>query len=107
MSWIYLIIAGLLETVWACAMKYSDGFTKLIPTLITIVAMMFSVWLLGIAMKTIPLGTAYAIWTGIGTLGAVIIGILLLHEPATFSRLFFVSLIIVGLVGLKLVSTTP
>lgn len=105
MAWLYLIVAGLLEVVWATAMKYSVGFTKLWPSVLTIVAMVASFGLLSQAMKEMPLGTAYGIWTGIGAVGAVIVGLLFMGEPATFWRLFFVTLILTGLVGLKLTST--
>lgn len=107
MAWVYLFIAGVFETIWAVAMKYADGFTKPLPSVLVAVAMVISVGLLGLAMKTIPLGTAYAIWTGIGTVCAVVYGILFFGEPAGLLRLVFISMIIAGLVGLKLVSTTP
>lgn len=105
MAWIYLIIAGILEVVWATAMKYSEGFTKLWPSVLTLVGMAVSFGLLSLAMKQLPLGTAYGIWTGIGAVGAVIVGLVFLGEPATFQRLFFVALILIGLVGLKLSSS--
>ena len=98
MAWVYLFVAGIFETVWVVAMKYADGFTKLVPGVIVVVGMALSVWLLGVAVKTLPLGT------GIGAVGAVVYGILFFGEPATFARLAFVGLIIVGLVGLKMVS---
>lgn len=104
MPWVYLLIAGLFETVWAVGLKHSHGFTKLTPSLIVVVAMALSVWLLAIAMKSIPLGTAYAIWTGIGTIGAVIYGIMFWNEPLTALRVVFILMIISGLIGLKLVS---
>lgn len=102
MAWIYLIIAGLLEVVWATAMKYAEGFTKLGPSLITIGAMLASFSLLAMAMKSLPLGTAYATWTGIGAAGSVLAGIWLLGEPGDWPRLFFVTMIVVGIVGLKM-----
>lgn len=105
MAWIYLIIAGLLEVVWATAMKYSEGFTKLWPSVLTIGAMILSFGLLSMSMKELPLGTAYGIWTGIGAVGAVIVGLVFMGEPATLQRLFFVALILTGLVGLKLSSS--
>lgn len=104
MSWFYLIIAGLLEVIWATSMGYSQGFTKLIPSIVTIIGMLFSFFFPSQALKTLPIGTAYAIWTGIGAVGTVIIGIILFHEPITFIRCFFLLLIITGIVGLKLVS---
>lgn len=105
MAWLYLIIAGLLEVVWATAMKYSEGFTKLWPSVLTIVGMFLSFGLLSLSMKELPLGTAYGIWTGIGAVGAVIVGLVFMGEPATLQRLFFVALILTGLVGLKLSSS--
>lgn len=105
MAWLYLIIAGLLEVVWATAMKYSEGFTKLWPSAVTIVAMLASFGLLSMAMKELPLGTAYGIWTGIGAVGAVIVGLVFMGEPATLQRLFFIALILIGLIGLKLSSS--
>lgn len=105
MAWLYLIVAGLLEVVWATAMKYSDGFTKLWPSVLTIGGMLASFGLLALAMKELPLGTAYGIWTGIGAVGAVIVGLVFLGEPATLQRLFFIALILTGLVGLKLSSS--
>ena len=104
MAWVYLIIAGLFETVWAVGMKYSEGFTKLYPSLLVAAAMFLSVWLLGLAMRSLPLGTAYAVWTGAGTLGAVIYGIFFFGESADVLRLVFVAMILGGLIGLKAVS---
>lgn len=105
MAWIYLLMAGLFEIVWATSLKYTEGFTKLFPTLITFVGMAISFYFLAIAIKTLPLGTAYAIWTGIGAIGAVTIGILFFNEPKDFLRLFFVGCIVVGIVGLKVSSS--
>jgi quaternary ammonium compound-resistance protein SugE len=102
MAWIILIVAGLFEVVWAFAMKQSDGFTRLTPSVITIVAMIVSVVLLALAMKSLPLGTAYAVWTGIGALGAFVVGIAVLGEAATAFRIASAVLILLGLVGLKL-----
>ncbi|WP_078000304.1 quaternary ammonium compound efflux SMR transporter SugE [Edwardsiella tarda] len=104
MSWIVLLIAGLLEVVWAISLKSSHGFTRLWPSLITVVAMVASVLLLAHAMKTLPVGTAYAVWTGIGAVGAAIMGIILLGEPASLLRLLSLTLIVAGIVGLKLSS---
>ncbi|WEK50471.1 MAG: quaternary ammonium compound efflux SMR transporter SugE [Candidatus Kaistia colombiensis] len=102
MAWIYLVLAGVFEVVWASTMKYSDGFTKLTPSIITIVAMIVSFGLLAVAMKSLPLGTAYAIWTGIGAVGAFCVGIFVLGEAATLLRIASVAFIILGLVGLKI-----
>lgn len=104
MSWIVLIIAGLFEIVWAIGLKYTNGFTRLLPSLLTIGAMAVSMYLLAQAAKTLPIGTAYAVWTGIGAVGAVILGILLLGEPRSLPRIFFLLLILVGIVGLKVTS---
>ncbi|MCX5571231.1 quaternary ammonium compound efflux SMR transporter SugE [Kaistia nematophila] len=102
MAWIYLVLAGIFEVVWASTMKYSDGFSKLTPSVITILAMIVSFGLLAVAMKSLPLGTAYAIWTGIGAVGAFCVGIFVLGEAATLLRIGSVAFIILGLVGLKL-----
>jgi len=105
MNWFILILAGICEIGWAMGLKYAEGFTRLWPTLGTIVAMLSSILLLGIAMRSLPVGTAYAVWVGIGTVGTVILGILLLSEPASGARLLSIALIIAGIIGLKL--TTP
>ena len=102
MDWVILGIAGLLECFWATFMKLSDGFTKPGYTILTVIGMIASMALLAHATKTLPLGTAYAIWTGIGAVGSVVVGIFLFKEPATAARILFASLIVVGLVGLKL-----
>ena len=104
MAWVLLFLAGLLEVAWAVGLKYTDGFTRPLPTAATLVAMIASVILLALAVRTLPLGTAYAVWTGIGTAGAVLLGIVLFQDPATLARLFFVGLIVAGIVGLKLVT---
>lgn len=104
MSWLILFFAGLLETVWATGLKYTHGFTRPMPTFGTLAAMALSVWLLSVAMKELPLGTAYAVWTGIGAVGTVILGIILFGDPVTLPRIFCVALIIIGLAGLKMVS---
>lgn len=104
MAWVYLIAAGLLEIIWAIGLKYTEGFTRLTPSAITIAAMVASVALLGIALRDLPVGTGYAIWTGIGTVGTAILGIWLFNEPATALRLASIGLIVAGIVGLKLVS---
>ena len=105
MAWAALFFAGLFEIVWAVGMKYTDGFTRLWPTIGTFAAMVVSVLLLGFAMKTLPLGTAYAVWTGIGTAGTVIVGMILFNEPATALRLGAIGLILIGGVGLKLLGS--
>lgn len=102
MVWIILVLAGLFEVGWAIGLKYSEGFTRLWPTVWTVLAMMISLWLLGIAMKSLPVGTAYSVWVGIGAVGTVILGIMLFSEPANALRLISVALIIVGIIGLKL-----
>jgi quaternary ammonium compound-resistance protein SugE len=104
MSWIYLFFAGLFEIGWAVGLKYSHGFTRLVPSVATIVAMAISVFLLGLALRALPLGTAYAIWTGIGTIGTAILGIFLFSEPAEALRLACNAMIAAGIIGLKLVS---
>lgn len=101
MSWLLLIIAGLFEIAWAIGLKSSDGFTRLWPTIGTIAALVISIGLLGVAAKSLPIGTAYAIWTGIGAMGTVICGILFLGDPATFLRLACIALILLGVIGLK------
>lgn len=105
MAWIYLAVAGILEVVWAFFMKKSEGFSLLTPSVITIVTMIGSFALLSIAMRSLPLGTAYAIWTGIGAVGAFVVGIVILGEAATFFRIASVTLILAGIIGLKLSSS--
>ena len=102
MAWIILVLAGLFEVGWAIGLKYTEGFTRLWPTVWTVLAMAMSLWLLGIAMKTLPVGTAYSVWVGVGAFGTVILGIVLLGEPANAGRLISVALIIAGIIGLKL-----
>jgi len=104
MAWIFLFVAGLLETVWAYSMKLSDGFTRPVASIVTILAMIFSFALLALAMRALPLGTAYTIWTGIGAVGAFVLGIVLLGEAVTPMRLFAAGLIISGIVLMKLSS---
>jgi quaternary ammonium compound-resistance protein SugE len=101
MAWAMLFVAGLLEIGWAVGLKYTQGFTRPGPTAATIAALVGSMTLLGLAVRTLPLGTAYAVWTGIGTIGTALLGIVLLNEPATFLRLFFIGLIAIGILGLK------
>lgn len=105
MAWIFLLIAGVFEVVWAISLKYTEGFTKLWPTVVTIIGMVISFYFLSAAIKTLPIGTAYAIWTGIGALGAVIMGIILFNEPRSAARLIFVGCILVGIIGLKVTSS--
>ncbi|HEY9210890.1 MAG TPA: quaternary ammonium compound efflux SMR transporter SugE [Methylotenera sp.] len=105
MSWAILVTAGLLEVVWAIGLKYTEGFTRLWPTVATVSAMLLSVWLLGIAMKSLPVGTAYAVWVGIGAIGTAIFGIILFAESANLGRILSLLLIFAGIVGLKL--STP
>ena len=102
MSWFYLIIAGLLEVGWAVGLKYTEGFTKLTPSILTISAMIGSMYCLGKALKDLPIGTAYGIWVGIGTVGAAIFGIILFNESASVYRLLFLGLLIISIIGLKL-----
>jgi quaternary ammonium compound-resistance protein SugE len=103
MAWVVLFVAGILEVGWAIGLKYTEGFTRLWPTVGTVVSMLLSIGLLGIALRTLPVGTAYAVWTGIGTIGTVVLGIALFGEPADALRLACVGLILAGIVGLKLV----
>ncbi len=104
MAWIYLALAGLFEIGWAIGLKYTEGFTRPLPTALTVASMVVSLGLLGLALKTLPVGTAYAIWTGIGTIGTVALGIMLLGESANALRLSCIGLIVLGIVGLKVVS---
>ena len=107
MAWIYLFIAGLFEIGWAVGLKYTNGFTRLWPSVVTIVTMILSFYFLSSAVKTIPIGTAYAIWTGIGAVGTAILGIILFDESKEFIRVIFIMLIVVGIVGLKIFSKIP
>lgn len=102
MAWVYLFVAGLLEIGWAIGLKYTEGFTRLTPSILTALSMVASIILLGLALKTLPVGTGYAIWTGIGAVGTAILGIYLLGEPATAARLGSIGLIVAGIIGLKL-----
>ena len=103
-AWMLLIAAGLLEVVWAIGLKYTEGFSRITPSVITIAAMIGSVWLLALALKSIPVGTGYAVWTGIGAVGTAILGIVLFNEAATAARLACIGLIVAGILGLKIVS---
>lgn len=104
MAWAYLFLAGLFEIGWAIGLKYSQGFTRLWPSIATVVAMVVSLALLGVALRTLPLGTAYAVWTGIGAVGTLVLGIALFGEPATAGRLCCAGLILAGIVGLKILA---
>ncbi|WNG58398.1 quaternary ammonium compound efflux SMR transporter SugE [Archangium gephyra] len=104
MAWILLVVAGLLEVCWAIGLKYTEGFTRLVPSVLTVGAIIASMVLLGVAAKSLPIGTAYAIWVGIGALGAAVLGIFLFHEPITPARAFFLVLLLTSIVGLKLTS---
>ena len=106
MNWILLVLAGLCEVAWAIGLKFTEGFTRPLPTIGTVSAMLISIWLLGIAMKSLPVGTAYAVWVGIGAVGTAILGIILLNESASAARLASLSLIVAGIVGLKLATPT-
>ncbi|MGL9717167.1 MAG: DMT family transporter [Wolbachia sp.] len=101
MAWIYLLLAGLLEVIWTTALKYSNGFTRVIPVVVIFISGSVSLYLLSLAMKSIPLGTSYAVWTGIGSIGAAIIGIMFFNDPVNFGRLLSLALVILGIVGLK------
>jgi len=104
MAWIILVIAGLFEVGWAIGLKYTEGFSRLVPSLLTVAAMIISLAMLGLALKTLPVGTAYAVWTGIGAVGTAALGIYLFGEPATAARLASMGLIVAGIIGLKLVT---
>jgi quaternary ammonium compound-resistance protein SugE len=101
MAWVYLVIAGIFEVVWAIGLKYTEGFSKLYPTIITIIGMIISIYFLALAVKTLPIGTAYAIWTGIGAVGAIIVGMVVFNEPKDFIRIVFLLFILTGIIGLK------
>lgn len=104
MAWIYLFFAGLFEVGWAVGLKYTEGFTRLVPSALTVAAMGISFWLLATALKTLPVGSAYAVWTGIGAVGTAALGIVLFEEPATAARLVSILLIVAGIVGLRITS---
>jgi quaternary ammonium compound-resistance protein SugE len=104
MAWALLFVAGLFETGWAIGLKYTNGFTRLWPSLLTVAAMLVSLGLLGLALRSLPIGTAYAIWTGIGAVGTVVLGVFLFGEPATVLRLACIALIVAGIAGLRLVT---
>ncbi|WGJ62221.1 DMT family transporter [Wolbachia endosymbiont of Frankliniella intonsa] len=104
MAWVYLLLAGLVEIIWTTALKYSNGFTRVIPVVIILVSGSVSLYWLSLSMKSIPLGTSYAVWTGIGSIGASIIGIMFFNEPVNFGRLFSLALVVLGIIGLKVFS---
>ncbi|PTM57356.1 quaternary ammonium compound efflux SMR transporter SugE [Phreatobacter oligotrophus] len=104
MAWIYLVVAGLFEVGWAIGLKYTEGFTKPLPTAFTLLSLVISIGLLGLSLNTLPVGTAYAVWTGIGTVGTVVLGIVLLGDSASALRLACIGLIVAGIVGLKVLS---
>jgi quaternary ammonium compound-resistance protein SugE len=104
MAWEILVVAGILEMGWAVGLKYTEGFTRLWPTVFTVLSMILSIGLLGLAVRTLPIGTAYAVWTGIGTLGTAILGVVLFREPATVARMVSITLIVAGIIGVKLSS---
>jgi len=105
MAWIYLFIAGMLEVVWAVGLKYSDSFTKLIPSVITVITSLLSFWFLGLSLRTLPLGMAYAVWTGIGTIGTIIFSVCYFSESISVLKIICFVLIVFGIIGLKLVDT--
>jgi quaternary ammonium compound-resistance protein SugE len=107
MAWVVLFVAGLFEIGWAVGLKYTEGFTRPWPTIGTVISVVLSMGLLGVALRTLPVGTGYAVWTGIGTVGTAVLGIILFREPATAGRLFCIALIVAGIVGLKIVSSSP
>lgn len=104
MAWLLLVIAGLLEVAWAIGLKYTEGFTRLVPSVLTGLAIAGSMWLLAVAARSIPIGTAYGVWVGIGALGAAVLGILLFKEPVSLARGFFLALLLASIIGLKLTS---
>ncbi|QDZ01163.1 quaternary ammonium compound efflux SMR transporter SugE [Nitratireductor mangrovi] len=104
MAWVVLFVAGLFEIGWAIGLKYTEGFSRLVPSVLTIAAMAISLYLLGVALRTLPVGTAYAVWTGIGAVGTAALGIVLFGEPATAARLACIALIVAGILGLKMFS---
>lgn len=104
MEWIYLVVAGFFEMGWAIGLKYSQGFSKITPSILTVIGMIASFYFLSLSLKNLPIGTAYAIWTGIGTIGTVILGIILFKEPINIMRMVCITFIVLGIVGLKLTS---
>ncbi|EPY2272318.1 quaternary ammonium compound efflux SMR transporter SugE [Clostridium sporogenes] len=104
MEWLYLVVAGIFEVWWAVGLKYSQGFTKIIPSILTLIGMIASFYFLSLSLKSLPIGTAYAIWTGIGTIGTVLLGIILFKEPINIMRIVCIVFIVSGIIGLKLMS---
>lgn len=104
MAWVMLVIAGLFEVAWSIGLKYTEGFTRVVPTVLTLVALAASMVLLSLSVRTLPIGTAYAVWVGIGALGAAVLGIVLFHEPVNPARVFFLALLLVAIIGLKITS---
>lgn len=104
MSWFLLVLAGLLEAGWAIGLKYTEGFTKLVPSVLTIIGIVVSMYLLAFSARSIPIGTAYSVWVGIGTFGAIVLGMVILGEPVNAGRIFFLLLLIVAIIGLKFTS---
>ncbi len=104
MEWLTLLIAGIFEIAWAIELKYSQGFTHFVPSILTVIFMIASFYFLALTLKNLPLGTAYAVWTGIGTIGTVILGIILFKEPVSFVRFFCIALILTGITGLKIIT---
>ncbi|RYG67022.1 quaternary ammonium compound efflux SMR transporter SugE [bacterium] len=102
MPWVLVVVAGLLEVAWAVGLKYTEGFTRLVPSLLTVAAIVLSMGLLGVAARTLPIGTAYAVWVGIGASGAAIAGVVLFHEPLSLSRGLFLAMLVTAIIGLKL-----
>ena len=106
MAWFILVIAGIFEVAWAVGLKYSEGFTRLAPSIFTAVSLALSMGLLGYSLRSLPLGTAYGVWTGIGTVGTAVVGIMVFREPATAARMVCIGLIVIGIIGLKAVTRT-
>lgn len=104
MEWIYLVIAGFFEVGWAIGLKYSQGFTKILPSILTVIGMAASFYFLSLSLRTLPIGNAYAIWTGIGTIGTVVLGIILFKEPINVMRMICILFVVIGILGLKLIS---
>lgn len=104
MKWFYLVIAGIYEIGWAVGLKYSHGFTRLVPSILTVIGMVASFYFLSLSLKSLPMGTAYAVWTGIGTIGTVFLGIVLFKEPVSMMRIICILFIIIGIAGLKMIS---
>ena len=104
LAWLWLLLAGLLEVTWALSLKYSEGFTRFVPSVVTLAALALSMVLLSVAVRTLPIGTAYGVWVGIGALGAAVLGVVLFDEPLSAARVFFLALLLVAIIGLRLTS---